>query len=357
MNAPAAQSILPNAAGIPASPAAAQMPPHVQIIQMAIAIWASRAIYAAAKLGIPDLLADGPLGAAELAAKCGAHPRSLHRLLRTLASRGVFTEVDPARFALTPLGAALKTGAPGAARAAVLTLAGDWQWAAWGEFMHSVNTGESGMRKAWENPLFAYLANHPEDGALFNEAMVAMHAGEAAAIVTAYDFSGMKKLADLGGGTGALICTILRANVKLNGILLDLPQTAGEAAENLATAGVANRCTFVAGDLFKDVPAGCDGYILSHVLHDWNDDESLAILRCCRRAMGPQARLLIVETVLPQGDTPHHGKMLDMLMLTVTGGIERTAEEYERLLATASLKLTRIVPTTTYQSIVEAVPA
>lgn len=356
MASPASTVVIPSAAQPPAPAGAGGSPPHVQVIQMAIAIWASRAIYAAAKLGIADLLAAGPKTADQLAAAVDAHPRSIYRLMRALASRGLFTETAPKTFALTPLGAALQTGAPGAARGAVLTLAGDWQWKAWDEFLYSLNTGKPAMDKAWGVPLFDYLVQHEQDGLLFDEAMVGMHAAEGPAVAAVYDFSGFDSIVDLGGGTGSLLTAILRTNPKPRGTVFDLDKTIPGALQRLGDAGLRDRCKAVGGNFFKSVPAGHDCHLLSHVLHDWTDEQSIAILKNCRKAIAKDGRLLILETVLPPGDTPHHGKLLDLLMLTVPGGIERTAEEYAELLEAASFRLSRVIPTATPQSIVEAIP-
>jgi SAM-dependent methyltransferase len=323
---------------------------------MAIAIWVSRAIYAAAQLGLADRLADGAKSADELAKATGTHAQALYRLLRALASRGLFTEVAPRHFALTELGAALKSGAPGAARAAVLTLAGDWQWRAWNGFLYSLETGKPAMDKAWDMTLFEYLERHPDDGASFGEAMVAMHGAEAQAVLATYDFAAAKSVADLGGGTGTLLTTILLAHPGLRGLLFDRADTIPAAQTRISALGLAARCETAAGDFFKAVPSGHDIHLLSHVLHDWNDEQSIAILKNCRRAIAPTGRLLIVEIVLPPGDAPHHGKLLDLLMLTVPGGLERTAGEFTGLLEAAGFRLARVIPTATPQSIVEALP-
>lgn len=348
-----AASHVPSAEATPA----ANLPPQVQLIQMAVAVWAARAVYAAAKLGLPDLLADGPHSAADLAQATATDPAALYRLLRALASRGVFTEVGPQRFALTALGAALKSGAPGGARAAVLTLAGDWQWKAWDNVLFSLRTGKPALDATFGMPLFEYLAAHPDDGALFGEAMVGMHGAVGAAVVAAYDFSQLGSVIDVGGGTGTLLRTILNANPKLRGTLFDLPDTISEARISVAASGLSDRCVCVAGDFFKNVPAGHDAYVMAHVLHDWTDEQALPMLRNCRRAIPDGGRLLIVEAVLPPGDTPHHGKMMDLLMLTVTGGLERSAEQFSALVGAAGFKLLRVIPTATHQSIVEAIPA
>jgi SAM-dependent methyltransferase len=332
-------------------------PDHVQIIQMGIAIWGARAVYAAARLGLADLLADGPRMVDELAASTGTHDRSLYRLLRALASHGVFTEVEPQRFALNPLGAALRSDAPGAARATVLTLAGDWQWKAWDQFLYSLQTGKPGMIKAHGMGVFDYLAGHPEDNVRFNEAMVGMYAGVGAAVVAAYDFSRFRTVVDLGGGTGLLLSAILRANEAVRGILFELPEVIRQARRTIDGFGLSARCQVVEGDFFKTVPAGYDAYILSHALHDWTDEQALPILRNCRRAIAKDGRLLIIEALLPPGDTPHHSKLIDLLMLTVTGGVERTAEEFAALLAEANFRLLKIHPTSTHHGIVEAILA
>jgi SAM-dependent methyltransferase len=338
------------------SGAANDLAPHVQLIQMAAAIWMARAVYAAAHLGLADLLAGGPRTADDLAKAAHAHAPSLHRLPRALASRGVLTEVEPRQFALTRLGAALRTGATGAARATVLTLAGDWQWKSWDNFMHSLQTGAPGLGKAYGMRLFEYLASHRADSALFDEAMVGMHGAVGPAVVAAYDFSSFRSVVDLGGGTGALLATILHSCERLNGTLYELSSTIPQARRTIEASGLSGRCDVVEGDFFETVPAGHDAYVLSHVLHDWTDEQALPILRNCRRAIAKDGRLLIVEAVLPPGDTPHHGKLMDLLMLTVTGGLERTAEEFARLLAAADFELSRILPTSTHQSVVEALP-
>src|SRR5947209_818423 len=192
--------------------AAQDRPPQAMLIDMASAIWKARALYAAARLELADLMAEGRCTVDELAQATGAHPPSLHRLLRALASCGVVTETGPGRFTVTALGAALRKDAPGAARATVLTLAGDWQWKAWAHFLYSLQTGNSAMRKTFDKSLFEYLAANPDESAHFNEAMVGIHGGDGPAVVAAYDFSSCETLVDLGGGTGMLLTTILQAN-------------------------------------------------------------------------------------------------------------------------------------------------
>jgi SAM-dependent methyltransferase len=313
-------------------------------------------VYAAARVGLADLLAAGPRMVEDLARSTGTHARSLHRLLRALASQGILTEVEPRRFALTSLGAALRSDAPGAARATVMTLGGDWQWKAWDHFLYSLQTGRPAMAEAHGMGVFEYLAAHPEDSARFNEAMVGLYAGVGSAVAAAYDFSRFRTVVDLGGGTGSLLIDILRANRGARGVLFELPEVIPQARRTIEAANLSARCQAIEGDFFTAVPGGHDAYILSHALHDWTDEQALAILRNCRDAIASDGRLLIVEAVLPPGDTPHHGKLIDLVMLTITGGAERTAEEFASLLAAANFSLLKVHPTTTHQSIVEAVP-
>ncbi|HZN55005.1 MAG TPA: methyltransferase [Candidatus Polarisedimenticolaceae bacterium] len=332
-------------------------PLHAQVVQMATAYWVSRTVYAAAKLGLADHLRGGPKSAEELAGPTETHAPSLHRLMRTLASLGLLSEGDGRRFSLTPLGETLVTGAPGMARSTVLAMGADWMWASWTEFLHSVRTGETAFEKVWKMAPFDYLAAHPEDARNFGEAMIGIHGAEPPAVAAAYDFSKIGTLVDVGGGTGNLITTILRAHPHLKGILYDLPHVVEEARANVERAGVADRCKRIGGSFFESVPAGGDAYILSHVIHDWDEAKCLTILKHCRTAMGPKGTLLLVEMVLPAGNEPHFGKVLDMVMLSIPGGVERTAEEYGALLAKAGFKLTRIVPTESVVGVIEGVPA
>ena len=332
-------------------------PPHAQLIQMVSAYWISKVIYAAAKLGLADLLAAGPKSAAELAGTTRTHAPTLHRLMRTLASLGVLTERDTQRFALTPLGEALKTGAPGSARASVITLGSPMFVGAFEEIMHSLETGRTGFEKAMGMPIFDYLAQHPDEASMFSETMVGFHGAEPAAVAAAYDFSVFKTVVDVGGATGNMLAAILTRHAGPRGVLFDLPHVVKDAPALLRQRGVEKRVTIEAGDFFKTAPAGGDAYLLSHIIHDWSEAQCLTILGHVRKAMKPDGRLLIVEFVLPAGDTPHPGKILDMVMLVVPGGQERTEAEYQPLLRKAGFRLTRVVPTESPVSVVEAVPA
>ena len=339
-------------------PAAPQgLPPHMQVIQMGRAFIVSRTIYVAAKLGLADQLASGPKSAAELAGPMQVHAPSLHRLMRTLASLGVLTERTEQRFALTDLGEALKTGAPGSARSTVIYSGSPAAQSGWDYLGYSVETGKPGFEKAQGVSVFEYLAQHPEEASLFSEMMVGLHSQEPPAVAAAYDFSVCKTIIDVGGATGNLLAAILSHHAGPRGILFDRPHVVTDAPTLLAAKGVSDRVTIESGDFFKNVPTGADTYILSHIIHDWDEDQCLTILGNVRKAMNPTGRLLLVEMVLPPGDAPHPGKILDMTMLVSMGGQERTEVEYESLLSKAGFRLMQVMPTSSAASILEAMVA
>ncbi len=331
-------------------------PPHVQLIQMVTANWVSRILFVAAKLELADRIADGAKSAAEIAPETGMHAPSLHRIMRSLAGLGVLTERDGQKFALTPLGEALRKDAPGSAHATVLTLGGQLFWRAWEEVLYSVETGKTAFEKVHGMPAFDYLARHPDEASLFSQTMVGIHGQEPPAVAAAYDFSAFRTIVDVGGATGNMLSAILERHAAPRGILFDLPHVVCDAPAFLKPRGVADRVTIEAGSFFEGVPKGADAYVLSHVIHDWSEEQCLTILGHCRRAIAPGGRLLIVEMVLPPGDAPHPGKLLDITMLVMPGGQERTTEEYRALLAKSGFRLERVVPTDSAVSVVEAVP-
>ena len=333
------------------------LPPHVQLLQMATGEWVARALHAAAELGLADQLAKVPQSAAELAGPMHVHAPSLHRFMRTLASLGVLTERPGQRYALTTLGDALRTTAPGSARATLLTFGSRWVQRSWDHLTYSIQTGKTGFEKAYEMPLFKYLAQHSDEASLFSETMVGFHGQEPPAVAAAYDFSTFNTIVDVGGATGNMLAAILCRHAGPSGVLFDLAHVVADAPSLLKENGVGNRVTIEAGDFFKTVPSGGDAYILSHIIHDWDEDQCLTILGHIHKAIKSNGRLLIVEMVLPEGDTLHPGKVLDMVMLLLSGGRERTEAEYGSLLGKGGFKLTRIVPTSSAVSIVEAVLA
>jgi hypothetical protein len=310
----------------------------------------------AAKLGIADLLVDGPRSAEELAAATKTQAGALYRVLRALASVGIFSEVTSGRFALTPMAELLRSDTSNSIRALAIMYAEE-QYRAWDDVLHSVRTGQPAFEHAFGLPYFDYFATHPEASQVFNEAMVGWTSQVVEAVVAAYDFSPFGAVVDVGGGHGALLAAILKSAPAARGILFDLPQVVESAEPFLAAAGVADRCARVGGDFFGEIPSGADAYLLAQILHDWDDEHSVAILRQVRRAMPDYGKLLVVELTLPEGDAPAFRKWMDLHMLVLLNGRERTARQYSDLFHTAGFELARTIPTHTGQSIVEAVPA
>lgn len=326
--------------------------PAQQIIEMASGYVVARAIHAVALLGIADHLADGSRSAEELARVTDMHAPSLYRLMRATAGFGLFIEDHQRRFSLTQLGAALRTGAPGYARSTVRSMAAPGMWNAFGDLLQTIKTGQP-----QGEPIFADLRANPEQAEQLSETMIGFAGEEPAAIATAYNFSGIRTLVDVGGNTGVLLATILLANPALRGLLYDLPHVAPLARRTLERLGVSDRCAVTAGSFFESVPAGGDAYMLSHVVHDWPEEKCLTILRNVRRVIPNDGRLLIVEQLIPPGNEPHPSRYIDLILLTITGGTERTADEYATLLARTGFRLTRIVPTALAVSVIEAEPA
>jgi hypothetical protein len=331
-------------------------PPEAVLTQIGFGALMSQALCVTAKLGLADLLEDGPKHADELAAATDTHAGALYRVLRALASIGVFQETEPKVFALTPLGDALRSDAPNSMRNGLIFMGEEWHWRVWGQFMHSVKTGAPAWKHALSEDVFDYFRLNPEAGEIFNNAMTDMTLGTAPPIVASYDFSGFGTLADIAGGHGYLLAKILQANPGLQGILFDLPHVLAGADAILTREGVADRVEKISGDFFQSVPPA-DAYIMKHIIHDWNDEDSIRLLRSLHAALNEGGKVLIVETVVPEGNEPHYAKLLDLEMLVSPGGIERTAAEYAALLAAAGFRLTRIVPTPSAYSIVEGVKA
>jgi SAM-dependent methyltransferase len=334
-------------------PGSADVPPSVAMLKMISGFWISRAIYIAAKLGIADHMRDVHKTADELAAATGTHAPSLYRVLRALASVDVFAEDGKGRFALTPLGATLQTDVPGSMRAFATVELGEEHYPAWGALMHSVRTGEIAFDHVFGMPVWEFFAQHPENAKTFNDAMTGMTLAVNDAVLSAYDFSPIRKIVDVGGGHGSLIASILKLNPHMKGVLLDAKPVIEGARRRVEAEGLTNRCDVVAGDFFESVPGGGDAYILKWIIHDWDDQRSVTILKNCHRAMVENAKLLLVEAVVPAGGEPHISKFVDLNMLVMTGGRERTADEYRSLLGASGFRLTRIAATDSPMSVIE----
>jgi len=329
-----------------------ELPPPAQLMKFIVGRWISKPIYAAAELGIADILADGPKTIERLAAKTKTHAPSLYRVLRALAGVGIFREDEDRTFSLTPMGECLKTGA---LRSAAVLFNAEYSDKAWEHFLDSVRTGETAFDKAHGMPLAEWLAEHPDAARTFNEANAVKASSSHRAVVDRYDFRGIDTITDVGGGVGALVSEILRAHPAMRAIVADMPHVQEEAEACIRARDLRDRCEFVACDFFRDVPSGSDAYLLSHILHDWPDDKCLEILRNCRRAMTAGSRLLVVEMLIPPGNAPSVAKLLDLEMMVMTGGRERTGEEYESLLREAGFSRLRTITTSEGISILEAV--
>jgi ubiquinone/menaquinone biosynthesis C-methylase UbiE len=318
----------------------------------------SQAIAVAAELGIADILKDRPRTAADIARRAKVSENGVYRLLRALASVGLFAESGNRRFRLTPLGTLLRRD-PSQALGGYARFVGDQStWRPWGELRHSVQTGEPAFDRVFAMPIFEYFATMPESAAVFDAAMTSISTWESKAVLAAYDFSGINTLVDVAGGHGLMIATILKANRRMRGILFDLPHVTAGATALLQSGGVANRCQIVSGDFFASVPEGGDAYIMKHIMHDWDDDRASEILQNCHRATQPGGKVLIVDAVIPRGNSAHFGKLLDLEMLVLTPrGRERTQAEFRDLLKRSGFRLRRVVSTETHLSVVEGVRA
>jgi hypothetical protein len=328
----------------------------VELLSLIAGAWITQAIYVAAKLGIADQLREGPKSAVELGTTTNVDASALHRVLRALASVDVFKEDDAGRFSLTSSAEYLVTDAAGSLRHYAIMIGERWVWRSCGEMLHSVRTGRPGFDHVFGEPLFDYYAGHPEAARVAAAALTNRSTLENEAVVAAYSFSDFATIVDVGGGQGSLLASVLSTSPGLRGLLFDLPHQAEGATALLRQAGVLERCRFVPGSFFESIPSGGDIYILKKVIHDWGDERARAILRNCRAAIPPQGRLLMIESVIPAGNKPFFGKLLDLLMLAYVGGRERTADEYNDLLASAGFRPVRICDTTSPVSIIEARP-
>ena len=328
--------------------------PSQKLLEMISGNWVSQSIYAAAKLGLADLLKDGSQHIDKLAQATGADVQSLYRLMRALAGVGVFTEVEDRRFWLTPIGEYLQTENPKSLHALAI-LWGEEQYQAWADIVYSVKTGQCAYEHQNGISFFDYLEQNAEAARIFDEAMTTYAQQPHLSVADDYDFSGFNKIVDVGGGHGTLISSILEAYPNLRGVLFDSPHAIEGAQKHIQAAGLSERCEVVAGDFFKSVPSGGDVYVLSSIIHDWDDDSSIAILKNCHDAMMENGKLLLVEMLISPGNEPFFGKLLDLHMLIMHGGHDRTEAEYRTLLASAGFKMTKIITTQSLRSVIEAV--
>lgn len=333
-------------------------PPPFALLELAMGSMVTQALHVVARLRVAEALVDGPLGVEQIAERTGADADALGRVLRLLASHGVFAGRPDGTYELTPMADALRADHPMTMRDIAVLMGHPTHWDDWSRLLDSVVTGEPSLPKHRGMGAFEYLEQNPEYGEVFIRGMGNMSDTETDPVVAAYDFSGFGTVVDFCGGRGGLLSGILRQAPGARGILSDPRVEGNGAAEFLAGQGVADRCTTHAGGLFDPVVEGGDAYVLKHIVHDWPEEQALQILRNIRSAIRPDGRLLLVEMVIPEdGDGPHSGKLVDLWLMLLVGGRERTASQYADLLQRAGFRLERVVETASAVSIVEAIPA
>ena len=326
------------------------------LLHMAAGGWIGQAVHVAAKLGIADVLENGPKTPPQIATVTGSHPEALHRLLRMLAGLGIFEEDAEGRFGLTALADGLRSQAPVSLRAFAIMLGEEMLWRPWGDLHHAVQTGEAAFAHVFGEALYDYLGMHPQAATIFDAAITDRARQENRAVVEAYDWW-PDTIVDVGGGQGSLLAEILAQAPNARGVLFETPHVADRAKTMIEEAGLARRCEVIGGDFFQSVPTVGGLYLMRRVMHGWSDESATVILRNCRKAMRQDGRLLIIEHVLAPGNAPSWGKMLDLQQLVLsTGGRERSEAEYANLLAAAGFKLERVIPTSSTASLIEAIP-
>jgi O-methyltransferase domain/Dimerisation domain len=330
----------------------------VQLLRVRDGLIVHQALYAAAKLGVADLLKDGPRTTTELAGQLQVNESALHRVLRALASCGIFEETSPRIFANNASSSYLRTGVPGSVRSMVIFWGTETYYRPFGEILYSIQTGQAARPKVLGMDGWEYLQQNPEMARIFDDAMTDLSALVGPVIASAYDFGNWDSIMDVGGGNGILLAAILKAHRRLRGVLADLPHVLERAQERAFLGGeLEARSAMQPCDFLREVPSGCRAYVMKHVIHDWDDEHAHIILGNCRRAVPRDGALVLVEWALPEGNLPSAGKLLDVVMLLMTGGKERTVEEYDELLARAGFRLNQVVPTSTDLSIIEALPS
>jgi hypothetical protein len=331
-------------------------PPQAVLMQMSMGFIVSQAISVAAKLYIADHLKDGAKNVEQLAWLTETNQPALYRLLRALGSIGVFAEDEDSYFSLTPLSEFLRSDHPESLRGIAHMICDREHWNAHGNLLHSVKTGGIAFENAFGQPFFPYLQDKPETARIFDDAMTSFSKTVGNAVAAVYDFSEAKTIADIGGGHGRLLSTVLKTNENAKGILFDQPQVVAGADEVLENAGVTGRVEIVGGDFFAEIPVEADIYLMKHIVHDWNDEESVSILQNIAKSAKLGAKVLLVESVVEaEKGIPSMSKVMDLNMLAMTSGRERTAKEYAELFEKAGFKLTNVIPTPSPLQIVEAI--
>jgi SAM-dependent methyltransferase len=329
----------------------------LQLLGMTNGLIINQALYAAAKLGVADLLKDGAQTSSDLARKLNVNESALYRILRLLASQNVFEETSPRRFANTELSHFLCTDVPGSVRSILIFRGSEFIFGPCGEILYSIETGLAARAKIYGMEAFEYLKTDPETALIFDDAMTGMSALVGPVVAAAYDFGKWGSLMDVGGGNGILLAAILKAHLGVRGVLADLPHAIERATHRGFLGGeLASRSAMQSCDFFREVPSGCRAYLMKHVIHDWDDERARNILANCRRAVPKDGVLLLVEWALPEGNAPSAGKFADVMMMLMTGGKERTAEEYRHLLDQAGFRLNQVISTSSDLNIIEALP-
>lgn len=334
-------------------------PLPLQMLDLISGYWVSQLLYVAARLGLADTLKQGPMKVDDLAKQVDVDKRALYRMMRALASVGVFAEGDPGVFSLTPLAETLRSDRSDSMRDFALMMVEGYNWKSWQDLHESVKDGKIAFDRVHGMPIFEYFEKHPEHREVFARSMASISGTENPAVAEGYDFSKIGTLVDVGGSQGHLLATILRHHPGVKGVLFDRPSVIEQARQAPFLRGdeLDGRVTFEGGDFFKAVPSGGDGYLMKYIMHDWNDEQCATILSRCREEMNPDGRVLVVDTVVAPGNQPQWGKLLDINMLVLTGGRERTEAEFAELFGKAGFRLQAVHPTQCPLSVVEAVRA
>lgn len=336
--------------------AARMVPPEVGVLELAAGFMATHALYAATSLDIPDTLVHGPRSPADIAAELGCDDDATHRLMRACAAWGVFREEGDGRFALTPLADRLRAGSRNSMRAVVLMLGNPHYQEVWGELTETVRTGQPGAQRALGRSMWDYAEQDPAFGAVFNDAMTRLSALDWPTVAAVFDVARFSRIVDVGGGYGQLLALMLASAPAAEGVLFERAAMAGDAERHLREAGVLHRCRIESGSFFATAPTDGDLYVLRRVLHDFDDDQAVALLTTLRTHMPDGATLLVLESVVPPGNTPHFAKALDLDMMLFVGGRERTEQQWRALLGAAEFRVARVIPTVSTISVIEATP-